>query len=184
MVVPIIASAIALGELAPVLSKWFGAGQETTQTTKIIASQVVDLAKKLTGSSSAETAIASLKDDPKALIAFQRAVISMDKDLEVSYLNDRMSARNRDIGLVQNGRSNVRADIMVISAALGLLLCLFSLAFYRNIMPGEAVGIISTIAGIFGSCLKDAYAFEFGSSRGSKEKDMAVMMSRLTNALK
>jgi len=35
-------------------------------------------------------------------------------------------------------------------------------------------GIISTVAGIFGACLKDAYAFEFGSSRGSKEKDMTV----------
>lgn len=184
MVAPIIASAIALGELAPVLSKWFGAGDETASTTKVIAAQVVDLAKKLTGSPSAETAIASLKEDPKALIAFQKAVIRMDRDLEVSYLNDRISARNRDINIVQNGKSNIRGDIMVISAALGLLLCLVSLAFYRSIMPGEAVGIISTIAGIFGSCLKDAYAFEFGSSRGSKEKDMAVMMTRLSQSLK
>ncbi|MGN6671068.1 MAG: hypothetical protein ACTHJ4_05980 [Candidatus Nucleicultricaceae bacterium] len=184
MVLPIVASAIALGELAPVLSKWFGAGEGATQTTKVIASQVVDLAKKLTGSPSAETAIASLKEDPKALIAFQKAVISMDRDLERAYLNDRISARKRDMTFAQNGKSNIRGDIMVISAALGLLLCLFSLAFYRSIMPGEAVGIISTIAGIFGSCLKDAYAFEFGSSRGSKEKDMAVMMTRLSHSIK
>jgi hypothetical protein len=47
-------------------------------------------------------------------------------------------------------------------------------------LPGEAVGIISTVAGIFGACLKDAYAFEFGSSRGSKEKDstVAAMLGR------
>jgi hypothetical protein len=42
------------------------------------------------------------------------------------------------------------------------------------------VGIISTIAGIFGACLKDAYTFEFGSSLGSKQKDdtVAALMER------
>jgi hypothetical protein len=57
---------------------------------------------------------------------------------------------------------------------MGLILCLLSLAYFAQDLPGEAVGILSTIAGIFGSCLKDAYAFEFGSSRGSKEKDSTV----------
>lgn len=38
-------------------------------------------------------------------------------------------------------------------------------------VPGEVVGIVSTIAGIFGACLRDAFQFEFGSSRGSREKD-------------
>jgi len=69
---------------------------------------------------------------------------------------------------------------MVVSAAMGLVMCLASLAFYSEALPGEAVGIISTVAGIFGACLKDAYAFEFGSSRGSKEKDstVAAMLGR------
>jgi len=63
---------------------------------------------------------------------------------------------------------------MVLAAAFGLVMCLGALVYFAGHMPGEAVGIISTIAGIFGACLKDAYAFEFGSSRGSKEKDLAV----------
>jgi hypothetical protein len=48
------------------------------------------------------------------------------------------------------------------------------LVFFRKDIPGEAVGIISTVAGIFGACLRDAYQFEFGSSRGSKEKDALI----------
>lgn len=179
MVAPLIASAIALGELAPLLSKWFTGESSCSSSGAQIAAHVVDLAKKITGTSSAPSAIDALQTNPKHLIAFQREVVRLDRDLETAFLNDRMSARERDMSLAHAGRSNFRADIMVISAALGLLVCLFSLAFYRSLMPGEAVGIISTIAGIFGSCLKDAYAFEFGSSRGSKEKDMAVMMSRL-----
>jgi hypothetical protein len=66
---------------------------------------------------------------------------------------------------------NKRLNIMVIGAALGLIFCILTLTSYRGNLPGEVVGIISTVAGIFGACLKDAYSFEFGSSRGSKDKD-------------
>jgi hypothetical protein len=66
---------------------------------------------------------------------------------------------------------NKRLNIMVIGAAFGLIFCILTLTSYRGNLPGEVVGIISTVAGIFGACLKDAYSFEFGSSRGSKDKD-------------
>jgi hypothetical protein len=84
-------------------------------------------------------------------------------------------ARARDVELRKaTGGRNVRADIMVVAAAIGLLACVLVLVAFRQGMPGEAVGIISTVAGIFGACLKDAFSFEFGSSRGSKEKDEAL----------
>jgi hypothetical protein len=60
---------------------------------------------------------------------------------------------------------------MVGAVVIGLIACIVVLGWMRDDIPGEVVGIISTVAGIFGSCLKDAFAFEFGSSRGSKEKD-------------
>ena len=70
-----------------------------------------------------------------------------------------------------SGGKNTRADVMVGGAVLGLVSCLLVLVFFRQEVPGEVVGIVSTIAGIFGACLRDAFQFEFGSSRGSKEKD-------------
>lgn len=97
--------------------------------------------------------------------------MKMEFDLELAAYKDLDNARARDIALANAGRSNLRADIMVLSAAFGLIACLATITLYRTSLPGEAVGIISTIAGIFGACLKDAYAFEFGSSRGSKLKD-------------
>jgi hypothetical protein len=75
------------------------------------------------------------------------------------------------IGIINAYSKNRRLNIMVIGAALGLIFCLLMLTSYKEDLPGEVVGIISTISGIFGACLKDAYSFEFGSSRGSKEKD-------------
>lgn len=76
------------------------------------------------------------------------------------------------ISLVNAYGRNKRLGVMVISAVLGLLICLLILAFAKQ--SGEVVGIISTVAGIFGACLKDAYSFEFGSSRGSREKDERI----------
>jgi 1,4-dihydroxy-2-naphthoate octaprenyltransferase len=78
------------------------------------------------------------------------------------------------IGLINAQSKNRRMNIMVIGAALGLIACLLMLTSYKGNLSGEAVGIISTISGIFGACLKDAYSFEFGSSRGSKDKDEKI----------
>ncbi len=166
MSLPILAFAHALTELAPLISRWLGGEQSEKRAHKI-----TDIAKEITGEKDPLQVLQSLKADPKLVIDFQQAILKMAHEVDLAEYKDRESARLRDIALAQAGRSNLRADIMVISAALGLIACLITITLYRTSLPGEAVGIISTIAGIFGACLKDAYAFEFGSSRGSKLKD-------------
>lgn len=163
---PLFTLAQALTEFVPLMARWIsGEGGEK------IAQRVVDVAHSVTGEKDPLRVLQSLKADPKLIVQFQETILKMAHELEMAEYKDRESARHRDIALAQAGRSNLRADIMVISAALGLISCLLTITLYRMSLPGEAVGIISTIAGIFGSCLKDAYAFEFGSSRGSKLKD-------------
>ncbi len=163
---PIFTLAHALTEVVPLIGRWINGdqGEKTAQ-------KVADIAQAVTGEKDSSKILHALKGDPQLLIQFQQAILKVDQELEMSEHKDRESARLRDMALAQAGRSNFRADIMVISAALGLISCLITITLYRTSLPGEAVGIISTIAGIFGSCLKDAYAFEFGSSRGSKLKD-------------
>ncbi|MDR0631818.1 MAG: hypothetical protein LBF54_01040 [Holosporaceae bacterium] len=97
---------------------------------------------------------------------------------EISHAVDNRAGSDAP-GTNNNGKVNVinacgrnkRLNIMVVGAALGLIFCILTLTSYKGDLPGEVVGIISTVAGIFGACLKDAYSFEFGSSRGSKDKD-------------
>lgn len=84
------------------------------------------------------------------------------------------SVHFRKIGMMNAYSRNLRLNIMVACAAAGLVLCMLILTSYRGNLPGEVVGIISTVSGIFGACLKDAYSFEFGSSRGSKDKDEKI----------
>jgi hypothetical protein len=176
MTAPLIHAALTLAEMVPSITRWFKEDKEKVGMADRISTKVVDIAKKVTGTEDAVSALQLLEKEPRLLIRFQQEVLRLDRDLELSFLEDRQDARHRDIALISAGRYNVRADIMVVAAALGLMGCLASLTYFRDWLPGEAVGIISTIAGIFGSCLKDAYAFEFGSSRGSKTKDEAVLM--------
>ena len=175
MSLPFIAGALGLSQFAPTIAKWLGGSH-----AEEVAHQVVDIAKGIAGIDDSLAIIQLFKQNSELVIQFQKAVIQLESEMELSYLRDRQDARARDVALVTSGRGNFRADIMVVCAAGGLISCLASLAYYADHLPGEAVGIISTIAGIFGACLKDAYAFEFGSSRSSKLKDtaMAVMIER------
>lgn len=181
MPLPFMTAAIALSELVPSISKWMSSFQDSPDSMEKMAQKVVVLAKTLTKKEDAMEAVQILSQDPKLLNEYQKALLSFEIDLEKAYLEERWNARTRDAALIVTGRSNTRADIMVVAAALGLLFCLIALGYYQDALPGEAVGIISTIAGIFGSCLKDAYAFEFGSSRGSKTKDLASLFRRTEN---
>ena len=70
-----------------------------------------------------------------------------------------------NVNVINSVIRNKRLTIMVVGAASGLIFCLLILTTYKNDLPGEVVGIVSTVAGIFGSCLKDAYSCEFSSTR-------------------
>ena len=168
----------SLSDLVPFMSKWLGKENSSFASYQEIAKKVIAIAKNISGSSDPGKALEILQTEPKLLIAFQKRVMQLEKELEDIYIKDIQNARTRDIAMINSGKYNVRADVMVFAAALGLLACLISLAHYKSSLPGEAVGIISTIAGIFGSCLKDAYSFEFGSSRGSKAKDVTTMLKK------
>jgi uncharacterized protein YeaO (DUF488 family) len=170
-----ILSTLGLAQFAPSITSWFSGTR-----LESISSRILNIAKEISGSDDLQDIIETFKKDPKKIIDFQEKVYSMETEVEMALIQDRQEARQRELKLLLNGKSTYRADIMVISAVLGLGLCLGSLGLYGDCLPGEAVGIISTIAGIFGACLKDAYAFEFGSSRGSRQKDqtMAAMMEQ------
>lgn len=178
MAFPVIAAALGLAGFSPIIARWLGGDQ-----AQDVATKVVDIAQKITGTLDPIEAIQRLQQNTDMVSDFQKAIIQVEAEIELAVMKDRQDARLRDVALMNAGRSNVRADVMVISAALGLILCLGSLAHFSNELPGEAVGIISTIAGIFGACLKDAYTFEFGSSRGSREKDSAVVAMMERNSL-
>lgn len=165
---PIVQAALALAQFAPSIMRFFGAGEPSTA----VAQKVVDIAQAVTGSQTPEEALAAMRQNAEIAQQFNLAVLNADTELEKACLADRQDARNRDIEIRKlTGGTNTRADVMVGGAVVGLIACLVVLVFFRGDIPGEVVGIVSTIAGIFGACLRDAFQFEFGSSRGSRMKD-------------
>lgn len=90
----------------------------------------------------------------------------IDKILEVLHQNPEILKENR-----KTQRCS-KADIMVGIATASLVSTLVFLVLFP--LSGEVIGVLSMLCGIFGGCLKDAYAFEFGSSRGSRNKDESV----------
>jgi len=163
-----ISSAIALAKFAPSILRFFGVGEKPVA----VAEKLVGMAQSITGTRTPEHATEALRRDPELAQQFNLAVLAADVELEKAALADLQDARKRDIELRKlTGGGNTRADMLILGAVLILLACLVVLVFFRMDIPGEAVGIISTIAGLAGACLRDAFQFEFGSSRGSKEKD-------------
>ncbi|MDR3224602.1 MAG: hypothetical protein LBT03_03480 [Holosporales bacterium] len=169
MSISIIQAALALAQFTPKIAKWLSGTKAES-----ISKKIIDIAKTVTNTTNEFQAIEKLKTDKTTFALFQQALINSEREIELAVIKDKENARYRDIAIINSGKRNKRADVMVISAAIGLICCLCAICLYRKELPGEVVGIISTIAGIFGSCLKDAYNFEFGSSRGSKDKDKTV----------
>jgi len=165
-----ISIALALGQFAPSIMRFFGAGQGSLDT----AQKVVAIAQNVAGVKTPEEALQALQANSELAQQFNLAVLGADKDLELAYLADRQSARTRDVEFIKAGRTNTRADLMVLGDVIGLVACLVVLTFFRKDIPGEVVGLLSTVASIFGLCLRDAHQFEFGSSRGSREKNTVI----------
>lgn len=168
--IPLLPIITALAQFAPNVIRMVGGSDDSAKT----ADQVAGIAQAVTGAVSPEDAIAKLQADSAAQMAFAQRMAELEAEQERARLADIADARKRDIAIAQAGRRNVRADVMVALDVAGLVGCLVVLALYRQALPGEAVGIISTIAGIFGACLKDAHQFEFGSSRSSQAKDATI----------
>lgn len=162
--------ALALAQFAPSLIKFFTGSDKAAD----VAGKVIDIAKTVTGAPSGDAALEVLKADPAKVLEFQQAAMANDADLTRAFLADVQNARARDIELHKVGFGNRRADVMVALDVLGLIACLLVLVLYRERLPGEVVGLLSAISGIFGACLRDAHQFEFGSSRSSQIKDATI----------
>lgn len=166
MPLPLLALAAQLAPyLLPKIAKALGGDK-----AEKVAETVVGIAETVTGKKGQE-AVEAVKSNPEAALAYLQAQMAQEVQLEALLVEDRKDARDRDKEYVKAGRRNYRADVMVVCDFLGLVACLVVLAVFYKELPGEATALISTVASIFGLCLRDAHQFEFGSSRSSRDKD-------------
>lgn len=161
-----ISIAMMLGQFAPAVIKMITGSDKA----EAIAGKVVDIAKTVTGQATGEEAVEAIKADPTKILEFRQAIAAQEAELEKAYLADRQDARKRDTAFVAAGRQNTRADLLALLSVVGLVLCVWFVARDHG-LEERAVNAIMFVAGTLAACVRDVFAFEFGSSRGSKEKD-------------
>jgi hypothetical protein len=176
--------AFGLAQFAPEVVRWLSGSDKAAEA----AGKIVEIAETVTGRKG-QDAVESIKTDPGMLLQFKHAVMLNEADLDKAFLADRSDARKRDIALAAAGMRNRRADYMVLLDVIGLiagLIGMMVLGYVKAKHPnaitegvfGALLAQLSTITSYFGLCLRDAHQFEFGSSRGSKEKDDAFFRSK------
>jgi hypothetical protein len=90
-----------------------------------------------------------------------------------SYLADTADARKRDSDIRKAGQHNYRADWIVVMIFAGMVAC-FYVALQHVGIDEFGKNIILTLLGVLISEWKQITNFEFGSTRGSKDKDITI----------
>lgn len=139
-----------------------------------VAERVVDTASMLVGGGTPEEVLARYQASEELRAKLQISLATLDADLERAFLEDRANARARDVAIQAGGRRNYRADIMLAMAFAGVAFISWLLLSYK-VDGGAAIG--GFLIGVGGALVKmigDAFAFEFGSSRSSKDKEALI----------
>lgn len=138
-----------------------------------VAEQVVEIAATVAGvppDASARDIVASLKKDPERVEALRVRLAEIDMESHDAEIRDRESARSYQASIGDKGR--MRGNVMLVGVVVGLIACVMGAGF-TNLGAGP-LALVTTIAGALLKMLSDAFAFEFGSSAGSKDKDYQI----------
>lgn len=133
------------------------------------------IVNRLGGSANVKESLNKIKNDKELELELQKALLMAENEYWKLCLRDRQSARERDMALQKLQGKNRRANLMLMMAVIGIIFSLGSLIFFKAFLTSDVIGIISAVAAIFGSCLKDAYSFEFGSHGGGAKKSLDSM---------
>lgn len=180
---PIIPLAITLAQMfGPGLVKWIAGDDAGT-----VAQKVVDVVQGVTGKTADPVAaVAGLAPEQRVQITLGLAKIEAEREsarrqseldtLRVE-LADTANARARDAAMRTAGQRNKRADIIVGGAYLTMMACIGAItasALKNWALTGEVIALYSTLIVGCIAILKDCSAFEFGTSRSSRDKDATI----------
>lgn len=125
-----------------------------------------------------EAAAARFREDAEARARFAERELELMAELDRAFLEDRQDARDRDLAFLAAGKSNTRADVLAYGS-IGILALLIVALFVLTIEDDWAKTSLGILIGFVGKIVGDVFAFEFGSSRGSKNKE--AQLERLGN---
>jgi hypothetical protein len=135
-----------------------------------VAASLLGTAQAVTGAATPEDALARLEASSEHRHEFSMQAAQLEVQLETAYLADVQNARQRDIAFMQAGRNNWRADILSVLIVAGVICNAFTLMVVDIPNPDVVVPMLNTLQGALIASLVAVVQFEFGSSRGSRDK--------------
>jgi len=171
----------------PALARIF-AGDATGK----LAEKAIAIGQEVFGTSDEAQAEAALRANPELRITLQIRLAEISLEGErvasaerqrlaevyqeelIAKLADVANARQRDSMFMSAGKVNWRANVML-GLTFGGIISIIWLMLGFKIDGNTAVGgcLVSTVGTLL-ACVKDAFSFEFGSSRGSAMKDATI----------
>lgn len=132
-----------------------------------LLNQLTDVVAKVTGTTDMNNAVTRIKQNREMELEVQRALLVAETAYWEQCIQDKQNARERDLAIQRLKGQNIRANIMLVMAMMGIVLSLGTLILFKPILSADGIGMLSAVAAVFGACLKDAYSFEFGTSKQS-----------------
>lgn len=171
-----------IAQLAPSLVKWI-AGDDAGEVTQKVANVVAGVIGNTADPQAAFHAL-----PPEQQVNLRLALAKIEADTEAAKradeldtlkaeLADTANARARDATMRSAGQRNVRADVIVAGAYLTMIACIVAItasALKNWALTGEVIALYSTLIVGCIAILKDCSAFEFGTSRSSRDKDATI----------
>ncbi len=133
---------------------------------------VLGLVKSITGSDDAEIAEEILKNNPEKLAEFELKLKELAITEQAALLADRKDARAMNVAMQTTSQAWVQPALGFL-AVFGFFVVLAGLYYGDSIAPAMR-DVLLVLIGTLGAVFKDVYAFYFGSSKGSKDKDIRV----------
>lgn len=172
---PLVLTAISLAaKFAPEVIRHLTGSDQSAE----VAQTVIDTARAVTGLQDPVEIEAALSANAEAARQFKEKVMEYEKELEAMHLADVQSARERDVKLAQVGIRNTRANWMLFTTVTGIVAAVWVMVNF-NLSADTAIGgVLIFLIGKLTGNWEAAFAFEFGTTRSSKEKDTTI--SKLT----
>lgn len=165
MAVPILPLISLAAQFAPGIMRAIGAGKEAEVAEKVMA-----VTREIVGTSDAGEAARRLEEDPELASRYSEALIAAEVETDRLYLADKQDARARDIEIRRMGGENTRGDVLAYAAVAGFFAVLGAM-FFVEIPDGSPRDALLILLGTLAGVVTQLFDFEFGSSKGSKEKD-------------
>ncbi|OAN50700.1 hypothetical protein [Magnetospirillum moscoviense] len=171
---PVLGLAKVAIDLAPDIADLFG-DDDAAKTVEKIATTV----KALTGTDDPAAAretlsdpvlLAQLRSQAQAF-AHAETMARMNNTLAAfqATLGDRQGARARDMEITKAGRTNHRANVLLVVAMIGVVACICAMIFGQIDGNTALGGTILSIAVMLANKFVTAFDFEFGGSADSAE---------------